>query len=182
MSYYSSESPVPLTATVPLEVGAPEPQRPILSDISQPEPNSGVAPMPVEVPQPEPKGGVAPKPVVAMVDPVPKPALSQRPWLPPIPTGPCSVPGFAFTTAPSLRAPFRPQQQPPYSAAFRSFPENARPTRAIKRETAELPAVPVVSTPTCPESVLKHPLANKWTLWWFSQSGMNVTRNWHSHA
>ena len=157
---------MPLTATVPLEVGAPEPQRPILSDVSQPEPNCGVAP------------------VAAMVDPVPKPALSQRPWLPPIPTGPCSVPGFAFTTAPSLRAPFRPQQQPPYSAAFRSFPENARPTRAIKRETAELPAVPVVSTPTCPESVLKHPLANKWTLWWFSQSGMNVTRNWqwHSHA
>ena len=141
---------MPLTARVHLEGGAPETHKPILSEVSQPEPDGGVAPMPV----------------VAMVDPVPKPALSQRPWLPPIPTGP-SVPGFAFTTAPSLRAPFRPQQ-PPYSAAFRSFPENARPTRAIKRETAELPAVPVVSKPTSPESVLKHPLANKWTLWWFS--------------
>lgn len=111
----------------------------------------------------EAEGAVALMPEVA---PVPRPALSLPLWLP----SHCrpSVPGFALNTAP--RAPFRPLQPPPPPAtvASRSFPPIARPgpPRAIKQEDAD-----AYHDPPSPESVIKHPLANKWTLWWFCKDG-----------
>ena len=136
---YPTVSPVHFTAWEPPE-GASKSFTPIVSEDSEPKPDSAVALMPV-------------------VTPVPKPALLIRPWLPSRP----SVPGFACAVVP--RGPFRSPPPPLPTVASRSFPMTVRPPpRAIKQEDVELPAN---FKPPSPESVIKHPLANKWTLWWF---------------
>ena len=117
--------------------------------------------------------------LVPLVTPVPKPAFSHPPPafpLPPWLRGP-SMPGFALNAA--SRAPFRQPPPPlPTVVASRTFtPTTARavegwhekaaplrPSRAIEQEDVE----PAAShEPPSPECVIKHPLANKWTLWWF---------------
>jgi len=122
--------------------GASESLTPIVSDNPEPKPDSAAALMPV-------------------VTPFPRPALSLPHWPPTLP----SVPGFALNAAP--RAPFRPRPPPPHFViASRSFSatERPHPPPAIKQEDLELPVIPVLPSP---ESVMKHPLANRWTLWWF---------------